>query len=136
MNREKDLILDELRRTNGNLSKVARTLGIDYFALRTKYGQQVRQVPFRPALGREPVDIRVLGKPGLEQYVIAVKRAGSVWPTKYAAIIEDARRKYDAGTHEMYQGVNKGWVVLYLEPRMVPDSPRNYFSSMGSNFDE
>jgi len=129
---EASLILEEIRATGGNLSKVARVLGVDYFALKSRFGPTTTSgPPFRPALGPEPADIRTLGRPGFEQFVIAIKRQGGTWPEKYREVIEDARRKFDAGTHEMFQTPNNGWVVLYLIPRLRPTKRRNFFSSMG-----
>lgn len=125
----KSLILEEIQNSGGNLSRVARSLGLEYHALRQRYGS-APVVPFRTAVGPEPEDITTLGKPGVEQYVVAVKRAGDAWPDKYAAIIADARRKFDAGTHEMFQSNNSGWVVQYLIPYLVPVARRTFFSTM------
>lgn len=130
---ENALILEELKRTNGNFSKVARSLGIDYFALKSKFPNTHPPIgTFQSATGPEPVDIRVLGRPGFEQYVIAIKRAGSFWPSKYKDIIDEARLRFDAGTHEMFQTSNAGWVVQYLIPRRYPTARRHFFSSMGA----
>lgn len=125
-----NLITEELARTGGNFSKVARSLGIDYFALKGKYNGLSLDEKFRPATGPEPVDIRVLGRPGFEQYVIAVKRQGGAWADKYAAAIAKARTSFDAGTHEMFQTPSNGWVVQYLIPRLIPAPTRRFFSVM------
>jgi hypothetical protein len=130
---ENALILEELKATGGNISKVARSLGIDYFALKSKFPNTHPPIgTFKSANGPEPVDIRVLGRPGFEQYVIAVKRAGSFWPSKYKDVIAEARARFDAGTHEMFQTPNSGWVVQYLIPRRHPTARRSFFSSMGA----
>ncbi|MES0134532.1 helix-turn-helix domain-containing protein [Mesorhizobium sp. M0016] len=127
--REEQLINEELKKTDGNISRVARVLGLDYFYLQQKYGKP-SYTPFRPAVGPEPLDIRTLGRPSYEPYVIAVKKAGCRWPDKFDAIIADARKKFDAGTHEMFQTPNDGWVVQYLIPRASRAVSRTFFSTM------
>lgn len=128
--REEQLILEELKRTDGNISRVSRVLGLDYFLVKQKYGDPDRYTPFRPAVGPEPTDIRTLGRPGFEAFVIAVKKAGCRWPDRFEAVIEDARKKFDAGTHEMFQTPNDGWVVQYLIPRETRAAARTFFSTM------
>ena len=124
------LISEAMKETGDNISKVARLLGIDYFALKARYPENSNQ-SFTSALGPEPDDIRTLGKAGLSQYVVAVKRRGFAWPKHYGDVIANARRRFDAGTHIMVQSIHAdGWVVQYLIPRMIKMKPRNYFSSM------
>lgn len=126
------LIKEELKRTGGNLSKVARALGLDYHALLDQRKRELatRKVGITPVDGPEPDDIRTLGRPGHEHNVVAVKRQGHGWPEHFAAAIADARQKYDAGSHEMCQTTENGWVVLYLIPRLKPAGRRNFFSTM------
>jgi hypothetical protein len=128
MNKQNDQILEELKAHGGNISAVARALGIDYHALKTRFPQQY--APLKTPTGPEPSDIRTLGKPALSAYVIAVKKAGHAWPEKYDAAIADARLKFDAGTHEMFQSNNEGWVVQYLVPHLIPQPKRQFFSTM------
>ncbi|MBC2806631.1 hypothetical protein ACCS91_33590 [Rhizobium ruizarguesonis] len=126
------LIKEEIKRTGGNLSKVARALGLDYYALIDQRKRELanRRVGVAPATGPEPDDIRVLGRPGHQHNVIAVKRQGQAWPAHFAAAIADARDKFDAGTHEMFQTTDNGWVVQYLIPRLKPAPRRKFFSEM------
>lgn len=124
-----DLIREELEKTGGNISAVARRLGLSFEGLLARYGGKGVSGAFKIQV-EEPKDIRELARPGLEGFVVAVKRAGAAWPEKYKGAIEKARRKYDAGTHEMCQGRKDGWVILYLIPRIIPVRPRDYFSSM------
>lgn len=133
MSQNYSLIDEELKRTNGNISKVSRALGIDYFALKDRQNRlagQLRNTGVHPATGPEPDDIRALGREGFQQNVIAVKRQGYNWPERFAAVIADARQKFDAGTHEMFQTSDNGWVVQYLIPRLKPTERRQFFSSM------
>lgn len=123
-----DQIKEEIHNEHGNLSKVARVLGIDYHAMRQRFPDH--QLRLDSARGPEPEDITTLGRPGFERYVIAVKRAGERWPVKYVAALSDARKKFDAGTHEMFQTPNSGWVVQYLIPYLIPVGRRQFFSTM------
>lgn len=123
-----DDIIKELKAHGGNFSVVARALGLDYHALKQKFPQTYE--PLKTPVGPEPTNIKTLGKPALAEFVIAVKKAGQAWPEKYDAVIADARRKFDAGTHEMFQSNNEGWVVQYLIPHLVPQPRRQFFSSM------
>lgn len=132
MNQEYTLIREELKKTGGNVSKVANALGLNYFALKERLNRELtsRKVGVNPATGPEPEDIRTLGRPGFQQNVIAIKRQGGAWPAHFAAAIADAREKFDAGTHEMFQTSDNGWVVQYLIPRLKPTERRKFFSEM------
>ena len=123
-----DQINDKIKAQGGNMSAVARALGLDYHALRQRFAQPIELL--KAPTGDEPADIKTLGKPKLAQYVVAVKKVGQAWPEKYSAVIADARRKFDAGTHEMFQSNNEGWVVQYLIPYLVPQPRRQFFSTM------
>lgn len=121
-------IIEEIKDQGGNLSAVARAMGIDYVALRQRF--PTTHVPLVVPTGPEPSDIKTLGKAGMTQYVVAVKKVGQGWPEKYESAIADARKKFDAGTHEMFQLNNNGWVVQYLIPYLVPVPRRQFFSTM------
>ena len=127
---EDQLISEQLRETNGNVSKVSRQLGIDYVTLKRRLAPPTLNLPFQRASSQEPSDITSLGKPGLEHYVIAVKPRGTAWPSKYDDVIADARKKFDAGTHEMFQSNYQGWVVQYLIPRRKPRPSCRFFADM------
>lgn len=137
MNTSSRLIDEELRRTNDNFSKVARALGIDYHALKDRQMRLAsanRSTGLHPATGPIPEDISSLGRPGFQHNVVAVKPQGGVWPAQFAAALAEARQKFDAGTHEMFQTSDNGWVVQYLIPRLKPTSKRRYFSSLSEAF--
>ena len=126
---EDELFEEAMRDTNGNISKAARQLGLNFYALREmKRSPMIASFP-RPTT-KEPFNIQTLGKPGLERYVIAVKPRGESWPTKYKDIIAEARKKFDSGTHDMYQCNNGGWVVQYLIPLMYPRKATRFFADM------
>lgn len=123
-------IRDTIKENGGNLSKTSRVLGLNLEYLRAKFGDQiVSMATYRPE--PRPSDIRTLGKPGMEKFVIAIKNRGFSWPVEFTDIIADGRRKFDAGTHVMCQGHTRGWAVLYLIPRRRPVAAMTYFSSMG-----
>lgn len=121
-------VLDEIQNTSGDLSKVARAMGLDFNALKTRFG--VETALLNNTEKDEPTDIRLLARPKLRRYVIAAKNIGTAWPKKYDAIIAQHRRNYDAGTHEMAQSTSDGWVVLYSIPRLVKTQPRKFFSTL------
>jgi hypothetical protein len=100
-------------------SRISRKWGVSFEALKPRY---------EPT--EDETGIRAYGRPGMRQYVIAVKKHGAPWPPAYREAIKLARKKYDRGTHEMCQGRTGPWTVLYLIPRLVSAEPRNYFSSM------
>jgi hypothetical protein len=125
---QEQLIADTLKETGGNLSKTARLLGLNYGYVLTRYNPNLS--PLTTAKGPEPEDIRSLGRPGKQQYVIAIKRAGYEWPEKFADVLSDAREKFDAGTHEMFQTSENGWVVQYLIPRKVKTHRRYFFRTL------
>ncbi len=120
-----ELIAEELKKTGGNVSKVARTLQLPYHVLIQRFGPTATNVLPLPA--PRPADIKDLGKPGFRQHVIAIKRCGHDWPEEFAEVLADARRLFDAGTHEMFQTVNSGWVVQYLAQRRRPVPRRRFF---------
>ena len=127
------LIEEELKRTGGNISKVARGLGLDYFALKERQqrlASQARVTGIHPATGPVPENISALGRAGFQHNVIAAKRQGDAWPERFSAAIADARTKFDAGTHEMFQTSDNGWVVLYLIPRLKSAGRRHFFSTL------
>lgn len=133
MNNISKLIDEELKRTNDNVSKVARAFGLDYFALKDRQQRlatAARSTGVHPALGPIPDDISVLGRTGFQHNVVAVKRQGDAWPERFSAAIADARAKFDAGTHEMFQTSDNGWVVQYLIPRLKVTARRRFFSSL------
>ena len=120
-----NLIEEEIKKTGGNLSIVARRLQIPYHSLVARFGPTaVSTLP--PACPR-PDDIKELGRPHVRQYVIAIKRCGYEWPAEFKEVLKDARQKFDQGTHEMVQSVDKGWVVQYLIPRRKPTIRRRFF---------
>ncbi len=128
-NLEESLIAEAMKESGGNVSAVARRLGLNYYALRERQMPEYN-LTFPRASTPEPEDIRTLGKSGLERYVIAVKPRGTGWPVKYKTTIEDARKKFDAGTHDMYQTNFQGWVVQYLIPLLYPRKACRYFADM------
>lgn len=124
-------LIDELmRKTGDNVSKVARQLGIDYTALRERTRNEAG-ISFPRAQTPEPADIRTLGRPGYEQYVVAVKPRGTGWPAKYASVIADMRKRFDAGLVDLFQTTEKsGWVVQYCIPLINPRRATQFFSNM------
>lgn len=124
---DKETIRSELRSKGYNISQTAKSLGLDYKDLKDEFG--IKHDPIVRPKGPMPIDYQSLGKANMRKFVIAVKPNGGVWPQQFYNAIQDGRRKYDAGTHEMCQGKRKdGWIVLYLIPRVEVRPPRaRYF---------
>lgn len=121
-------VREELAKSPGDFSRVARDLGLNFYAVQTRFKAETK--PFTIALGPEPEDFAEVARPGMARYAVAMKKSGYNWPQKYEAAIRTAQKLYDAGTHEMASGLMRGWVVLYSIPRLHPVGKRNYFGGM------
>lgn len=73
------------------------------------------------------------GRPELEQFIVASRRAmAGVWDND-STEIRDARAAYEAGTHEMATGRDGPWLILYCIPRRYPATGRaGYFTPENS----
>ncbi|KQS75059.1 hypothetical protein ASG32_08150 [Methylobacterium sp. Leaf361] len=82
---------------------------------------------------RRPTGRPAPARPGWEDFLVAVKPVGDPWPPAVRARIQQARARYEAGTHEMVTCTTKdGWTQLYSRPRRVPAGPRPYFTEARS----
>lgn len=127
-----ELIDEELKKT-GNPSIAARHLGMNYQQLVVRHKRMQEAAVIKEDVVPEPADITTLGRPGLERYVVAIRRTTiGEWHKKYKDDLDKARAKYDAGTHEMVQGRKNGWFIQYCIPRQHPTKSRNYFRSVTS----
>lgn len=95
---------------------------------------QLKRMGIRMRAPVVPEDVRLPtgtpdpAMPGWEPYLVATKPAGSVWPASLTGAILEARRLYDAGTHEMVTRTTRGgWSQLYCRPRRQAAEPREYF---------
>jgi hypothetical protein len=80
---------------------------------------------------RRPKGQPAPAKPGWEAFLVASKPVGDPWPAKARSAIEQARQRYEAGTHEMVSCTTPdGWTQLYSRPRQVPAGYRPYFTGM------
>ena len=123
-----DFIREQLKEVGHNVSKLSRSLGLDYVDTLRRYGPD--ETPARRPTTPRPENIRDLAKfPWLRKYVIAVKRAcDGEWPDEFAQAIYRAKKLFDAGTHTMCQTTSEdGWVVQYLIPLRRPQKPKPYF---------
>lgn len=68
------------------------------------------------------------GRPELEQFLVASRRATDrEWNNDDRGIV-DARAEYEAGTHLMATGRDGQWLLLYSIPRKGARDPKpNYF---------
>lgn len=71
------------------------------------------------------------GRKSLHRYIVAIKHKNhAFWPKEKEKDIQRAQRLYDAGSHEVFQGHDGPWRILYCKARSRPVGPRNYFKSM------
>lgn len=111
------VILDEMTESGGDLHKATKRLGFNYQAAAMRLG-----------LSKGTTSIE-LGKPELRKYIVAYRHIARPWPYHLRDALQDARQKFDAGTHEMVQGRTESYVIQYLIPRIVPCEPRRFFSA-------
>ncbi len=102
--------------------KTATIVGVDVqdvFAVLKKHEQSV-------GIGAERFGGK--GRPELEPFTVARRRANETgWDNSEPAIAQ-ARADYAAGTHEMATGRDGGWLILYTIPRRRVDTTRaDYF---------
>lgn len=109
------VIQDELSSNGGDLRKACRALGFNYSAAQQRLSDEV-STKFD------------LGRPEMRKYIVAYRHVSRDWPYQSREDLADARRKHDAGTHEMCQGRDAEWIIQYLIPRIVPCARRRVFS--------
>lgn len=130
---QRDFLFSELKRLQGNLSKLSREQGLDYFQLKEEFGalpagyDSIKRPDYEM-----PDDIGTLAKyPSWSGFVIAVKENGSIWPERFQPSIERARVAFDAGLTIMCQSKHPdGWVVLYSIPLSQRSTKRRPFFSV------
>lgn len=66
------------------------------------------------------------GRPELQAYAVARKKADAAWDNSIPAIAE-ARAAYEAGTHIMITGRDGDWLILYLIPQRRVTPRPDYF---------
>jgi len=115
---EKELMV-QYRRTRSPF-KAAKAVGIapaDAWAIIDKHKDDQFEERFE---GR--------GRPELERYAIATRRASERGWDNDAPAVAEARAAYEAGTHTMATGRDGQWLILYLIPLRRPVPARaNYF---------
>lgn len=63
-------------------------------------------------------------------YIVSVRHADHpTWPREDEGKIDDARMKYEAGTHTMCQARDRGWFVLYCVPLKQRVGARKFFKA-------
>jgi len=103
--------------------KASRSVGIDV----ADVFQIIEQNKDR--LNRSEEQYGGFGRPDIQQYVVARRRADErEWDNTDPAIAK-ARADYEAGTHEMATGRDGSWLILYSIPRKVQAHDRvGYFT--------
>jgi len=119
-------ILSEYKRTRSPF-KAANAVGVDVAVVWAVIDDNKDQVgAFEERYGGK-------GRPELEPYVVATRRAlVGVWDNT-SDEIRTARAQYEAGTHEMCTGRDGAWLLLYSIPRRYPVTGRaEYFTPENS----
>jgi hypothetical protein len=122
--------LDRLReiyeKHGGNLNLIAAELGISQGDIQEKFTTP----PTPPARGRTPP--ADLGSESLRQFIVAYRHADCpVWRKEDQKKIEEARALYCAGTHEVFQGRDQNWFILYCQPRKKRCGARKWYTAFG-----
>lgn len=102
-------------------SKVARALGVELRVI----------LPIADELAGTPRVVRQevyggFGRPELEDFLVARKRAHETWDNTDEAIAA-AREAYEAGTHDMATGRDGDWLLLYSIPQRKVTPRPDYF---------
>lgn len=121
-----DLDIKEEYAKHGSRFRTARALGISLDRVDMVIGETAVQPDTKTTTYGGN------GRPDIEKYMVARKRAGDEWDNTLPDIAE-ARKQYEAGTHEMCTGRDGDWLILYAIPRAVVTPRPNYFRQ-GSNF--
>lgn len=118
--------VEELRKLydqhGGDRDAVATALGISPEEL----SERVQPAPFNMTRRRQPP--ADLGHYYFRKYIVSYRHADhAVWPKDDEAAIEEARAKYEAGTHELCQQRDRNWFVLFCVPRVKRTGARKFF---------
>lgn len=107
--------------------------GGDPVKLAAKLGISLQEVAARATAAPSiPVRRRAppadLGQPYYRKHIVSIRHCETpVWPSADMEKINRARNDYEAGTHEMCQGRDRNWFVLYSIPRKKRCGPRKFF---------
>lgn len=110
-----------------NLAETAERLGVPYSTFALQWGPSLAPAPRTLARHRRtPPDN--LGQEWCRKHTIAIKHCQNpYWPKASDLKIEDARNKYEAGTHEMLTARDGDWFILYCVPRTTRCGARRFF---------
>lgn len=101
--------------------KVARKLGID---IRHILPIADEEAQYFNAAYEQKYD--GWGRPELQQFAVGRKLASTPWDNEDPAIAK-AREDYEAGTHDMINGRDGAWIILYSIPQKKVTPRPNYF---------
>lgn len=109
-------------RCGGDAALIGKELGISHLEL----ANQVIPPNLMPSRIRKPPTN--VGVDYFRQYIVSIKHADhSTWPQADFQAIEEARSKYEAGTHTMTQARDRDWFVLYCVPLKQRVGARKFF---------
>lgn len=123
---QEQLTLEQLRdiydECGGDPVKVSARLGISA----TELAERASLAPASNPRRREPP--ADLGQPYFRQHIVSVRHVDRPeWPKEDLSKIEDARAKYEAGTHTICQNRDRNFFVLYCVPLRQRVGARKFF---------
>lgn len=123
-----DKVRASYRKHGGNLSLVAKELGISADACRQAFPQSpLNRDVEDPTPGVDAQGQPAVGRKSMRRHIVSVRHCQSSWPDRDRPAITRARRQYDAGTHIMTQGRDGQWIIQYCYKRRKVIAPFNYF---------
>lgn len=126
-------IVEAFARHPGDIYMASRSLGVPPTVLMNR----IRQLEERPEKGSYYIiqtypAPRDVGRLSLRRHIVSVRRRGDPgWPLQDKQALEKARRDYDAGLVDMFQGHEGRWVIQYAKRRKKPDANRRPYFSVG-----
>lgn len=106
----------------GDPKRVAEALGISASELAE------RAIPAPVSLSSRRKPPEDLGHEYFRPFIVSKRHADhTYWPREDESKIEEARAKYEAGTHEICQQRDRDWFVLFCVPRKTRVGARKFF---------
>lgn len=107
---------------HSSIYKTAKILGIQVAYVK----KIIDDMPSLPKLNTTECRWDGYGHPDKKKYFVARMLGNQVWNNEIPEVAE-ARRAYEAGTHEMVTGRDGPYIILYSIPRIVKKPNPSYF---------
>jgi hypothetical protein len=131
-NPQRNEIIELYRASGGDISKVAKELGVRPSDIRREITPAAPVATdliedHHPQPARDNNGFYALGRVNLRKYIVSKRHALGLWPEADRKTLAQARQDYDAGTHVMVQGRDGSWIIQYVWKRSKPVPPINWF---------